>query len=28
MNKTQLNFIDENGSTYIGGLTMRITKYT
>jgi len=28
MNKTQLNFIDENASTYIRGLTMRITKNT
>jgi len=26
LNKTQLAFIDENGSTYIGALTIRITK--
>ena len=28
LNKTQLAFIDENGSTYIGALTIRITKHT
>jgi len=28
VNKTQLAFIDENGSTYIGALTVRITKDT
>ena len=28
LNKTPLAFIDENGSTYIGALTMRITKDT
>jgi len=28
MNKTELTFIDENGSTYIGALTIRITKDT
>ena len=28
LNKTQLAFIDENGSTYIGALTIRITKDT
>ena len=28
LNKTQLDFIDENGSTYIGALTIRITKDT
>jgi len=28
LNKTQLAFIDENGSTYMGALTMRITKDT
>jgi len=28
LNKTQLAFIDENGSTYIGPLTIRITKDT
>jgi len=27
-NKTQLAFIDENGSTYIGALTIRISKDT
>jgi len=26
LNKTQLAFIDENGSTYIGAWTIRITK--
>jgi len=26
LNKTQLAFIDENGSAYIGALTIRITK--
>ena len=26
LNKTQLAFIDENGSTYIGALTIKITK--
>ena len=26
LNKTQLAFIDENGSTYIGALTIRIQK--
>jgi len=26
LNKTHLAFIDENGSTYIGALTIRITK--
>ena len=28
LNTTQLAFIDENGSTYIGALTIRITKDT
>ena len=28
LNKTQLAFIDENGSTYMGALTIRITKDT
>ena len=28
MNKTQFAFIDENGLTYIGALTIRITKDT
>jgi len=28
LNKTQLAFIDENGSTYIRALTIRITKDT
>ena len=28
LNKTQLAFNDENGSTYIGALTIRITKDT
>jgi len=28
LNKTELAFIDENGSTYIGALTIRITKET
>jgi len=28
LNKTQLAFADENGSTYIGALTIRITKDT
>jgi len=28
LNKTQLAFIDENSSTYIGALTIRITKDT
>jgi len=28
LNKTQLAFIDENGSTYLGALTIRITKAT
>ena len=28
LNKTQLAFIDENGSTYIGALTIRIKKDT
>ena len=28
LNKTQVAFIDENGSTYIGALTIRITKDT
>ena len=28
MNKTQLAFIDENGSTYMGAFTIRITKDT
>jgi len=28
LNKTHLAFIDENGSTYIGALTIRITKDT
>ena len=28
LNKTELAFIDENGSTYIGALTIRITKDT
>ena len=28
LNKTQLAFIDENGSPYIGALTIRITKDT
>ena len=28
LNKTQLAFIDENGSTDIGALTIRITKDT
>ena len=28
MNKTQLAFIDENGSTYIEALTIKITKDT
>ena len=28
LNKTQLAFIDENGSTYIGALIIRITKDT
>jgi len=28
LNKTQLAFIDENGSTYRGALTIRITKGT
>ena len=28
LNKTPLAFIDENGSTYIGALTIRITKDT
>jgi len=28
LNKTQLAFIDENGSTYIGTLTIRITNDT
>ena len=27
-NKTHLGFIDENGSTYIGGLTIKLTKDT
>jgi len=26
LNKTQLAFIDENGSTYIGALTIKNTK--
>jgi len=28
LNKSQLAFIDENGSTYIGALTIKITKDT
>ena len=28
LNKAQLAFIDENGSTYIGALSIRITKDT
>jgi len=28
LNKTQLAFIDEDGKTYIGALTIRITKDT
>jgi len=28
LNKTQFAFIDENGATYIGALTIRITKDT
>jgi len=28
VNKTQLAFVDENDSTYIGALTIRITKDT
>jgi len=28
LNKTQLAFIDENGSTYIGALSIRISKDT
>jgi len=28
LNKTQLAFIDENGSSYIGAWTIRITKDT
>ena len=28
LNKTQLAFIDENGSTYIGTLSIRIIKDT
>jgi len=28
LNKTQLAFIDENGLTYIGALTITITKDT
>jgi len=28
LNKTQPAFIDENGSTYMGALTIRITKDT
>jgi len=28
LNKTQLAFIDENGSAYLGALTIRITKDT
>jgi len=28
LNKTQLGFIDDNGSTYIGALTIRITNET
>jgi len=28
LNKTNLAFIDKNGSTYIGALTIRITKDT
>ena len=28
LNKTQLAFIDKNGSTYTGALTIRITKDT
>ena len=28
LNKTQLAFVDENGSTYIGALTIKITKDT
>jgi len=28
LNKTQLAFIDENGSTYIGALSIKITKDT
>jgi len=28
VNKTQLAFIDENGSTYIGALSIKITKDT
>jgi len=28
LNKTQLAFIDENGSSYVGALTIRITKDT
>jgi len=28
LNKTQLAFIDENGSTYMGALSIRITKDT
>jgi len=28
LNKTQLDFIDKNGSAYIGALTIRITKDT
>jgi len=28
LNKTQLAFVDENGSTYIGALTIRILKDT
>jgi len=28
LNKTQLALIDENGSSYVGALTIRITKDT
>jgi len=28
LNKTRLAFIDQNGSAYIGALTVRITKDT
>jgi len=28
LNKTQLAFVDENGSTYIGALTIKYTKDT
>jgi len=28
LNRTQLAFIDENGSTYIGALSIKITKDT